>query len=288
MEIGVNFHLLPPGACRDLAIQAEDLGFESVWVAEHLVHPVDMQGSPVAGGDHPPADAATALYDGFVTLGGIAAVTSRLRIGSYVYLAGLRHPFVTARAVGTIDHLSGGRVELGVGAGWLEGEWRAVGLDFATRGRRLDEAIAVCRRLWSEDVVEHHGRFFDFEPVAFEPKPLQSPPPVLVGGDSEAALRRAARLGDGWCGMAYTTETVKPKLDRLHELREEAGRADEPFAVMVVPVGEPEYDEWSSLGIDRLVIPWLDRLPSGHGKIRMHDAGETAEVMRRVPPAVLR
>src|SRR5262245_62019242 len=112
MKVGVNFHLLPPEACRDLVVEAEDRGFESAWVAEHLVHPLAMDGSPIAGGDHPPAEARTPLYDCFVTLGGLAARTSRIRVGTYVYLAGLRHPFVTARAIQTLDLLSGGRAEL--------------------------------------------------------------------------------------------------------------------------------------------------------------------------------
>ena len=114
----------------------------------------------------------------------------------------------------TLDIVSGGRVEFGIGASWLEEEWVAAGLDFATRGRRVDEAIAVCQRLWAEPEVEHHGEFFSFPPVAFEPKPVQRPhPPVLVGGESKAALRRAARDADGWIGMGHTFESAAAQIN---------------------------------------------------------------------------
>src|SRR5207253_5783829 len=104
---------------------------------------------------------------------------------------------------------SGGRGIAGVGGSWLESEWQAAQLDFASRGRRVDEALEVCRRLWSEEVVDHHGEFFDFRPVMFEPKPVQKPwPPIVVGGESAPALRRAARFGDGWVGLDHTPEPV--------------------------------------------------------------------------------
>ena len=131
-------------------------------------------------------------------IGHLAAHTTTIRLGTWVYVLPLRHPFAAARSFATLDVLSGGRAEVGVGVGWLEGEFAAAGVDFASRGRRTDEALEVCRRLWSEPTVEHHGEFFSFPPVAFEPKPIQRPWPRLhVGGESPAALRRAARFGGG-------------------------------------------------------------------------------------------
>jgi alkanesulfonate monooxygenase SsuD/methylene tetrahydromethanopterin reductase-like flavin-dependent oxidoreductase (luciferase family) len=142
-----------------------------------------------------------------------------------VYNIGLRHPFVVARAVTTLDVLSGGRLEFGIGASWLKAEWDALGLDFATRGRRVDESIAVCQRLWSEEVVEHHGEFFDFGPVMFEPKPVQSPWPALhIGGDGPAALRRAATVGNGWIPMNHALEDIPSAAARIANLRRKAGR----------------------------------------------------------------
>ena len=121
--------------------------------------------------------------------------------------------------------VSGGRLDFGIGASWLRGEWDAVGLDFDTRGARVDEAIEVCRRLWSEPVVEHHGRFFDFDPVMFEPKPVQRPGPRLhIGGDGPAALRRAATVGDGWVPMNHTVDEIPAAAATIAELRDRAGR----------------------------------------------------------------
>ena len=199
MKFGIALARLNPAFHLEATLEAERLGFESVWMSDHLAFSVDMSGSPHPGEDLPPVPPSTPVYDAFAYLCFLAARTSRIRLGTNVYLLGLRHPFVAARAVQTLDLLSEGRAELGIGAGWLRQEWTAAGLDPSTRGRRLDEALAVCKRLWSEEVVEHHGEFFDFEPVMFEPKPVQKPwPPIHVGGESEAALRRAARDADGW------------------------------------------------------------------------------------------
>src|ERR1700731_4056671 len=129
----------------------------SVWILEHLVLPVASDGSPYAGQEHPPIPADVQVFDAIAFLSFLAGKTEKIRFGTHVFNIGLRHPFITARSVATLDVVSGGRAEFGVGASWLQAEWDAVGLDFASRGRRVDEAIEVCRRLWSEPVVEHHG-----------------------------------------------------------------------------------------------------------------------------------
>ena len=219
MKFALSLGTLNPSAWIAVTEEADRLGFDSVWVPEHLVLPLDMGGSPHDGEDHPPIPADIPVYDALGYLCFLAARTERIRFGTQVFNIGLRHPFVTARAVATLDVLSGGRVDFGIGASWMEAEWQAVGLDFATRGRRVDEAIDVCRRLWSEPVIEHHGEFFDFDAVAFEPKPVQQPGPRLhIGGDGPAAMRRAATVGDGWVPMNHT-------LDQIPAAVAEAGRA---------------------------------------------------------------
>ena len=260
MKFGVSVGMLHPHFFGGVALEAERLGFESLWLPEHLVFPTDMSGSPFPGQEHPPVPPSTPVFDAFAYLSFFAGKTSRIRLGTNVYLLGLRHPFVAARAVQTLDIVSGGRAEVGIGAGWLRSEWRAAGLDPRTRGRRLDEAIAVCKRLWSEDVVEHHGEFFDFEPVMFEPKPLQRPwPPLHVGGESEAALRRAAFLCDGWYGLTHDVESARARVNRLHELRREAGRERERFTVTVgAGIASPDdVKRFEDAGVDRVVAsPW--------------------------------
>jgi probable F420-dependent oxidoreductase len=177
-----------------------------------------------------------------------------------VYLLGIRHPFVGARTFATLDVVSGGRAEVGIGAGWMTSEWETVGLDPNTRGRRLDEAIDVCKRLWTEDVIEHHGEFFDFPPVMFEPKPVQQPhPPIVVGGESQRALRRAAERCDGWIGMSHTPETAAIQIRRLREAEARAERTSPPCTVTVMGPCDSAEDirQWEAAGVDRLiVVPW--------------------------------
>ena len=259
MKFGVALGRLNPAFFTEVTVEADRLGYESAWLPEHLVFPVHMTRSPHPGQEHPPVPPETPVFDAFAFLSFLAGRTDRIRLGTHVYLLALRHPFAAARAVQTLDVVSGGRAEVGIGAGWLESEWDAVGLDFHTRGRRLDEAIEVCRRLWSERVVEHHGRFYDFEQVMFEPKPVQQPPHLHVGGESEAALRRAARLGDGWIGMGHTFESAGQAISRLRALRSEAGRASDPFEVTLSgPVNSPDdLRRWEEVGVDRLIVsPW--------------------------------
>ena len=260
MKFGVALGALNAHFHLDAVDAAERLGFESVWLPEHLVFPVEMSRSPRPGEEHPPVPPSTPVFDAFTYLGFLAARAPTLRLGTHVYNLGLRHPFVAARAVATLDVLSAGRVEFGIGAGWLEQEWAAAGLDFTTRGRRVDEAIVVCTRLWTEPVIEHHGEFFDFAPVAFEPKPVQAPrPPLLVGGESAAALRRAATLGDGWIGMGHTFDSAAAQVARLTELRRAAAREDVPFQVCLgATVTSPgDVARWRDLGVTRLIVsPW--------------------------------
>ncbi|MGY1740054.1 MULTISPECIES: LLM class F420-dependent oxidoreductase [unclassified Blastococcus] len=259
MLFGVHLGSVNPGLWTAVAEEADRLGFESVWVPEHLVIPVGSTGSPHAGAEHPPIPATVPVFDAMGVLCHLAARTERIRLGTNVYNIGLRHPFVTARAAATVDVLSGGRLAFGIGASWLREEWEAVGLDFDRRGPRVDEAIAVCRRLWSEDVVEHSGEFFSFPPVAFEPKPVQRPGPALhIGGDGAAALRRAATVGTGWMPMNHALADLPASLARLTELADRAGR-ETPVEVTLNgdPATPADVEPYAAAGGTRLIVrPW--------------------------------
>ncbi len=260
MKFGVALGRLNPAFFVDATVAADRLGYESVWLPEHLVFTTAMSRSPHPGETHPPVPPETPIFDAFAYLAFLAARTERVRLGTHVYNIGLRHPFVATRAVQTLDIVSGGRVEFGIGASWLEEEWVAAQLDFATRGRRVDEAVAICRRLWTEAEISFHGEHFDFDGVVFEPKPVQRPsPPILVGGESAAALRRAARLGDGWIGMGHTFDSAASQIDRLRRELDANDRDLDGFQVCLGGPIESDTDvaRWEALGVTRLLVsPW--------------------------------
>jgi probable F420-dependent oxidoreductase len=258
LRFGVDLGLCNPSAWRDVAQAADELGFESVWLPEHLIFPAVIEGSPA---EHAGivVDPQTPLYDPFVMLASLAASTSRIRLGTNVYNIGLRHPFVTARAVATLDIVSGGRVDFGIGVSWLAAEWEAAQLDFAARGARADEILVVCRRLWTEPVIAHDGRFFSYGDVVFEPKPVQARVPIHVGGDSDAALRRVVRAGDGWIGMVQDTTSFAAAVERLRALAADAGRDVTGIqrTAMARDPDAPAIDGWSAAGATRLIVaPW--------------------------------
>jgi len=259
MKFGLAFAQANPSLWPDLAVEADRLGFESIWLADHLVLPETMTGSPLTGHDAPPVPPTTPTYDALAYLAFLAARTERIRLGTYVYALALRPPFVAARAIQTVDIVSGGRMLAGIGAGWLHEEWDAAQVDFTTRGSRLDEALEICRRLWTEPVVEHHGRHFDFAPVRFDPKPVSTPhPPILIGGETAPALARAARH-DGWMGMGHTPQSLAAVVEHLRRLRTEAGRAEEPFEVTIggAPPAPEDVPAWTDAGVDRMIVtPW--------------------------------
>jgi len=270
MKLGISLLRAHPRTWLDVAVAAEELGYESVWVSDHLVLPPERT-SRYPGADNAespgrtigrqgPSGATFPLFDTPAFLAAIAARTRTIRLGTYVYLLGLRHPLVAARAFQTVDVISDGRVELGVGSGWVREEWEAAGMDWATRGPALDEAIGVCRRLWRDPVISHRGDTWSFDEICFEPKPTRpGGPPILVGGESAPALRRAARLGDGWIAMEHTLESVREPLDRLRAALDAAGRphAEVPVTVAGVVDTPDDVREWEKLGVARLILsPW--------------------------------
>jgi probable F420-dependent oxidoreductase len=263
VKVGVPLFMLRPEQLVPVARRAEELGFESVWVAEHLVFPTAIASRyPYTTTGTPPINPATPLLDPLLVLAQIAAVTTRIRLGTNIYLLPLRHPLATARLGVTLDVLSQGRFSFGVGAGWLEEEFVAAGVDFKRRGALTRECVRALRTLWTESEPEFHGRTFAFGPVKFEPKPVQKPhPPILVGGESEAALKRAAEIGDGWYGVRHTPESAAEKVARLRQLRADAGRADASFEITVSPAASDldrdALARFADAGVDRVVsLPW--------------------------------
>ena len=200
-----NWGVGRPADVIDLGVRAEPLGYDSVWVNHHVLN-VGYVGERL--GDRP-------YYDALTTLTWIAARTERLRLGTSVLVLPYLHPMVLAKAVATLDVMSGGRVTLGVGVGSLPAENRALGSDYATRGAYASESIRVMRELWTAPEPSFAGRYFRFDGVRFSPKPLQpGGVPILVGGGSRAALARCARLGDGWHPMDAPLPRLRDRVTR--------------------------------------------------------------------------
>ena len=263
MQIGLRIPLGP--GIQDLiqiTRRAEAAGCDSVWISDHLVWPVDVQSaypySPTGSAPLPPG---TPFFDPWVLLAGIAGATTSIRLATGVYILPLRHHLVTARAVASLDSLSLGRVIFGVGIGWMQEEFTAADSDYRSRAPRTDEIIEALRILWGPGPVERTGREVSFRPLYMDPKPPQGPGlPIYIGGESPAALRRAARAGDGWLSMRHTPASAADSIATLRQLRAEAGRQDLPFNVTLQAPWpcEPEIvDEFASAGVDRLVCyPW--------------------------------
>jgi probable F420-dependent oxidoreductase len=215
----------------------------------------------------------------WVALSHLAAVTSRVRLGTCVAVAPLHHPVHLAKAIATVDVLSNGRVSVGVGVGGIAAEYVAVGEDFRTRGARLDEMIRVMEVLFSDPRPEFHGRFYDFPASGFAPKPVQLPrPPLLVGGSSEAALRRCVEVGDGWFGGSPAPEQAAGTVAGLQERRVEAGKP--PLEITVMTGWGKGFDAdlvraYEAAGVDRIMVtPWSSSRAAREGIERFAaDAG---------------
>ena len=231
-----------PEQLLGIARAAEEAGFHGIMVSDHLFFPGNLASKyPYSPDGKPAFDGTTPFPDAWTTISAMAAVTERIRFGTMVYILPLRHPLEVAKTVGTAALLSGGRVALGCGAGWIREEFDALEVAFETRGARMSEMIEVMRKAWSGKMVEHRGRFFDLGPLQMSPAPA-APPPIYVGGLSQAAFRRAARLGDGWIGTGQTPDEAARLAGELRRLRAEAGRAGEPFETIVPLAVPPDAD----------------------------------------------
>jgi probable F420-dependent oxidoreductase len=241
-----------PDTLARAARAAEEAGFESLWAGEHVVLPdPQVPPSPMA-----PQDPA---LDPFVALTYAAAVTTTIRLATGIVILPQRNPVVLAKQIASLDVLSGGRFTLGVGVGYLEPEFRAIGANFAERGAVTDEYLDAMAHLFYDEHPEHHGRFVDFAGIDAHPRPVQRPVPVVVGGHTAAAYRRAVRRGHGWYGFALTPEAAAASIEGLRRAREEVERPAElgELEISVTPRGRLTAESaaaFAELGVDRLVI----------------------------------
>ena len=242
-----------------LARAGDEAGWSTLTVSDHLINPVATRSTyPYTKDGARRWEMGTPWPDPWVTVGHLAAVTTRLRFLTTVYILPARTPVHVAKQVGTAAVLSGNRVDLGIGMGWMEEEFDAMGTPFAKRGKRADEMLDVMRKLWTGEVVEHHGEHFDVPPLEMLPAPPE-PVRVHVGGTSEAALRRAAR-NDGWVSDLHTTEELAAIRQQIERYREEYDRTHVPFSLYGAASDAWDLDGYRRVhdaGVTHLItMPW--------------------------------
>jgi probable F420-dependent oxidoreductase len=266
-----------PAKIRDWAQAAEDLGYAGIEVADHVF------GATARDGWTPLYNEKDPFHETFVTLGFLAAVTSTIRLSSGVLILPQRQTGLVAKQAAEADILCGGRLRLGVGVGWNFVEYQALGMDWNTRGARQAEQIEVLRRLWTDDVVTFRGRFHDLKEVSIIPAPIQRPIPIWLGGSSDAAVKRAARLGDGWMPIMAPDEAA-PKIAALRQHLKALGRDPASFGIegwLRMHEADPARwaaaaDGWRRLGADLVMLYPMYRIP---------DFADQIETLRRFKDA---
>lgn len=251
------------GFLKEFAVAMEEIGFDCLYAPEHVVffshydskYPYTPDGSPSF-----PADVG--LYDPLFVCAVAGMVTTRMRLATSVLILPERPALLTAKEVMTLDHICGGRFDLGVGIGWSDEEFAALGVPWARRGKRADEYIEAMRAAWTNSIAAYHGEFVQFEDAVLRPAPLNGTVPIIVGGDSPAAMRRAARLGDGWYGWWAGVE-LEPHLDKLRAILAEEGRTHGPdWSLRVgLPIGKETPEQVAVMarqardqGVDEFVL----------------------------------
>jgi len=263
MDFGIIFANVGPAVLPDYAAAlgqlAEEHGFESVWTVEHVVVPAGYESEyPYSPTGKMPGPEESPIPDPLVWLTHVGAHTKRIKLATGVLILPQRNPVVLAKEVATLDLLSGGRALLGVGVGWLREEFDAIGVPFDERGPRTDESIEALRALWTQEDSSFHGRFYDFERVKSYPKPAQGSVPIVIGGHTKPAARRAGRLGDGFFPARTSPEELKDLLDEMSRAAKDAGR--DPDAIEITAGGALDVDgikAFADLGVSRIIVPPL-------------------------------
>jgi probable F420-dependent oxidoreductase len=273
-----------PEVAVPMAQLAERIGFESIWTVEHTVVPASYRSrypySPdgkMAGGVD-----SIAMPDPLIWMAFVASATHRLKLGTGVVILPQHSPVAMAKRVATVDHLSGGRVLLGIGVGWLAEEFAALGAadSFETRGRRTDEYVAVMRALWADSPARFSGEFVEFGPTYCEPRPPAGRVPILVGGHTKLAARRAGRLGDGF----FPTRGAPWELiEEARRVAESAGR--DPAALeltLSAPTDLAELDDYAERGVDRVLLP-VQSIDASPDEPSLEAVERWAEIVARYP-----
>jgi probable F420-dependent oxidoreductase len=265
VDVGVTLPtqgpLATPEAVSTIACHAESAGFGSLWVTDHIAIPMQSASRyPYSAGGVLPWDPAIPYLDALTALAWVASLTRSVRLGTSVLVLPMRHPLPVAKAVATLDYLSGGRAVLGVGAGWFAEEFTLLGQPFRDRGRRLDDAVRLLRACWGPDPVRYHGEFYDLPAFAMAPKPPQGNRlPVVVGGESEVALRRVAAVCDGWQPLGLSPDEYRERAGRLETYAARHGRSMEDLWLMAriargIPITRDLAARYAAAGARTLIV----------------------------------
>ena len=283
MKFGTFITSVRPEKIAAHVRRAEELEFDSAWIGEHMILPVNYTSKyPYSPDGRFPAPPDVPFHDPMLTLTYAAAVTSKIRLATGVFVVPLRNAIATAKAVASLDVLSGGRVIFGVGVGWWAEEFAAVGASFGDRALRTREYIELMKELWTKDEPVYHGKTISVEGVRFYPKPIQKPhPPIIVGGTSEIALKRTVRYGDGWYGVAKTHEEARELITRLRKKESDSTRLYPIEVTLSLRTGKPlTFDDIQRLrdaGVDRALIGLPLRALGDDEMARFHE-----EVMTKI------
>ena len=274
MKFGVAFANIGPmgtaAGAAGIGQAAEAAGIESLWTVEHVLVPVGYQSAyPYSPTGKMPGPEESDIPDPLIWLTFVAASTSTIRLGTGILILPERNPIIVAKEIATLDHLSGGRVELGVGVGWLEEEFDALGVPFADRGKRMDDHIDVLRKLWGDGPASHDSEFTRFPDAYSRPQPSQAHLPIHIGGHSKVAARRAGRIGDGFFPGKGSHEELAELIAVMRATAQEHGR--DPDAIEVSAGGNgalgagalDEVKALADLGVTRVIIPPLAFDPEG-------------------------
>jgi len=260
MKFGTFMMQTQPSGLSAIARKAEELGFESLWIPEHIILPVEYKSPyPYSSSGRMPAPPDAPLHDPLIALAYVAGITSTIKLATGIYVLPIRNAFTTAKAVASLDILSGGRFIFGVGIGWLEEEFNAVGMNFGDRALRTREYLALMKELWTQTDPVYKGKTIAIEGFKFMPKPAQKPyPPIVFGGHTEPALKRTARFGDGWYGIAESIPGTRETIASLRS-HERAMNRTTPLELTISPrLGTPltpsQVKEFAEMGVSRILF----------------------------------
>jgi len=261
MKVGVNVAVnSDTGDIGAFAKRAEDLGFQSLWMAEHPIIPVQTTSKYGGTPDGSIPQSMSDMADPFVCLAIASATTSKIMLGTSICLVPEHNPLVQAKQIAALDFHSGGRFIFGIGTGWLREETEIMGGDFDHRWSQARESIEAMKQMWTKDEAEYHGRFYDFPKVRVNPKPAQKPhPPVFLGGAATNVFKRVVTYGDGWMPVRATSESIRAGRASLDELADAAGRDPKSIQILIYGASSrDEIDQMEEAGADMATV----RLPS--------------------------